>query len=127
MTQILIFHILCKYFIIKIEDNNHKIVSSLKTRNNHRFVRHILHSFDRIFREIDEYNRTYWSKYLFILYVCYGIIAVNMLYITIFAPFKIYHRIFAAYITVIIVVFYLFFMSIVSSVNLRANKLYKLY
>ena len=122
-TQILIFYILCKYFLIKLKEMN-RMFKEEKRMNTNR-IRNILRSFDALYREINEYNTTFWSKFLIIIWLLFGIIIVFSVFIIIFTPIVIGIRIAIIYFTFLYLFMYIFILLITSSVNLEANKSYK--
>ena len=124
-TQILIFYILCKYFSIKLKEMN-RFLKEEKRLNSNR-IRNILHSFDGLYREINEFNTTFWSKFLIIIWLLFGIIIVFAIFIIIFTPIIMEIKIVIIYFTLFYLYMYIFILSIASSVNMEANKSYKLF
>ena len=123
--QIILFYILCKYFLIKLKELN-RLLKEEKRMNTNR-IRFILRSFDALYREIDEYNSTYWSKFLLIIWFLFGIIIILMIYIIIFSEIRMEIKIIIFYILFLYINMYLLILSIASSVNSEANKSYKLF
>ena len=89
-------------------------------------IRNILHSYDALYREIDEYNTTYWSQFLFSVWLFFGVflvIAISLLFFNLPIVMKI--MIFIVIFTLIIL--YIYIMTIASSVNSEANKSYLIF
>ena len=124
-TQILLFYILCKYILIKLKEMN-RMLKEKKRMNTNR-IRNTLHSFNALYREINEYNTTFWSKFLLIIWLLFGIIIIIMTFISIFTPIAMKIRILIFYFTFLYSFMYIFILSIASSVNSEANKSYKLF
>ena len=96
-----------------------------KKRMNTNTIHYIVRSFDALYREIDEYNSTYWSKFLLIIWLLFGIIIIFTIFIIIFTSIRIEIRITIFYFTILYLFMYIFILSIASSVNSEANKSYK--
>ena len=123
--QLLLFFIICKYFKIKFEEQNER-VKKIQTINPNR-IKNILHSYDKLYREINEYNTTYWSKFLFSIWFFFGVFIVVLIYSLFFANVPIVIRILSFYYTIFYLSLYLFIMTNASSLNSEANKSYKIF
>ena len=69
--QIMYFYILCKYFRMKLKN----LENSIPKKNvRKRFIKldRILLKYDDVYREIQEYNATYWSKILCAIWLTFG-------------------------------------------------------
>ena len=77
--QILYLHIICTYLEIKIKSLNN-IIFEMKKQNYFFKIRTILRTYDRIYREINEYNTTYWSKFLANIWFFFGMINILLIY-----------------------------------------------
>lgn len=84
----------------------------------------VLRPFDDIYREIDEYNRTFMSKFLFIVWHIFGSIIVICLYNVLFIRMNIYLNISLVYLLIVWLSFFLFIIFIASSVNYESNRTY---
>ena len=80
LFQFFYFYIICEYLELKVKNLNERVI---QMQRNKRFVRirEILYSFDVIYREINEYNTTYWSKFLAIIWLFFGTLIVFVIYI----------------------------------------------
>ena len=123
--QILLFCIICKYFIIKLKELN-EIMRKMKIINSNK-IKNILNSFDFIYREIDEYNTTYWSKFLCNIWFFFGVFIVVLIFLTFFSNAPSLYKILIFYYVIFFTSLYLFIMSITSSLNSEANKSYKIF
>ena len=123
--QIFLLFILCKYFLIKFEELN-RLLTEKKRMNSNR-VRNILHEFHALFDLINEYNSTYWSKFLLNIWSLLGILNVFLIYVIVFIPIPVIIRISLIYFCIIYCNIFLFILSITSSINLEAKKSYKLF
>ena len=70
--KIIYFYILCRYLRLKLKNLNENV---LQMKRGIRFIRiqNILNEFNEIYLEINEYNTTYWSKFLLIIWFTYGL------------------------------------------------------
>ena len=123
--QLLMFYILCEYFILKLDKCNERLMNT--KRINSRRIRNILRSFDDLYYEITEFNDTYWSKFLFVIWSTFGGFLVFMIHVILLVPVPYLIRIIAFYFTVIMIVLYFFIMTIASSVNHKANESYAIF
>ena len=69
--QLMLFYILCQYFNLKVKNLKDSIIDM---NSGMRFVMitKILRSFNTLYEEINEYNNTYWSKFLFSVWFTFG-------------------------------------------------------
>ena len=119
--QCMFFLIMCQYLKLKMIKLNTDILSMLSGK---KFIsiKNILDSYDELYREINEYNTTYWSKFLFILWTIFGIAIVFILNLLIFKPVHIFNRIILVYVVVIMTIVYALILGTASSVNLLINR-----
>ena len=128
ITSLLIyFIIICKYIVFKLNNLNSQLsqLSQSKSIDNNR-IRNILHSYDALYREIDEYNTTYWSQFLFSVWLFFGIFIVLGLYLIFFTQINLILKILSLYVMINMVILYISIMTIASSLNSKANKSYKI-
>ena len=127
--QILYFFILCRYLRIKLQNLNESINKIKIESNKSKFARisKHLHLFNALNREINEYNVTYWSKFLFIIWLCFGTIIVFMLKIFIYKKINYILRFILIYFTIIFTILFLFTILTAASVNRMAHKSYKIF
>ena len=124
--QILFFFILCRYLRIKLQNlNNSLIKTEIKTDLESKISR-LLRSFDALYREINEYNVTYWSKFLFIIWLCFGTIIVLQIKFVIHKNVKFILRLVEIYSIIVFTILFLFTILTAASINSMAHKSYKL-
>ena len=82
-SQFLYFYLICKYLKMKI-NNLIKFVIESEKSNNFLGISRTLRKYDSIYAEIDEYKTTYWSKFLFIIWLYMGSILTVLLYVVTF-------------------------------------------
>ena len=123
--QLLLFFIICKYFKIKFQEKNER-VKKIQSINPKR-IKNILYSYDRLYREIDEYNTTFWSKFLFSIWFFFGVFIVVLIYLSFFVNVSIVITILSVYYTILYSSLYFFIMTNASSLNSEANKSYKIF
>ena len=124
--QFLYLFILCTYLNIKLKNLNQTLKHMRNYRRFKNFQR-ILHSFDALYREIDEYNTTYWSKFLFSVWSLFGAFIAQLSFIAIFNETNIILKIMICYALFLILILFNFVFFITSSLNSHANKSYKLF
>ena len=124
-VQIFLFYILCKYFLIKLKELNRLLREEKRMKANR--IRNILRECNVIYSGIDEYNSTYWSKFLLIIWFLLGNLNVFIIYVIIFVTMPIFIRFSMMYFFTLYTTMFLFILSIASSVNLEANKTYVLF
>ena len=122
--QIFLFYILCKYFLIKLKELN-RLLREEKRMNANR-IWNIRYKYNFVYSEINEYNSTYWSKFLFIIWLLLGNLNVFIIYVITFITMPIFIRFSMMYFLSLYITMFLFILSITSSVNLEANKTYAL-
>ena len=81
--QFVYFYLICLYLKMKINNLNKIVIESEKS-NNYLGILRTLRKYDSIYTEIDEYNTTYWSKFLFIIWLFMGLFLTVLLYVVIF-------------------------------------------
>ena len=121
---LLSFYIICSQINFKIQSLNERI-EKLKKSFNYYKIREILHSFDSLYKEINEYNTTFWSKFLFAFWLTFGSCDVLLIHICIFGSVEIWLKLFLVYVSVFLGSLFLFIIFTASSVNSNANKTYK--
>ena len=126
-SLVLYFIIICKYILFKLNNLNSQLKHNTQSKsNNNNRIRNILHSYDSLYREIGEYNTTYWSQFLFSVWLFFGAYNILGLHITFLPHIPLVMRILLAYVIIILIILYLTIMTIASSLNLEANKSYKI-
>ena len=122
------FIIICRYSVVKLIDLN----TNMKNYDQNKIInkisiRKMLYSYNYLYREINEYNTTYWSKFLFSVWLFFGVILVFAFYLMLFSTIPIISKIIIFNGTITLSILYIFIMTIASSVNLEANKSYKIF
>ena len=115
------FELLCYYLEIKTKSLNNSIH---KKRNSMMFLR-FAHSMDSLFREINEYNNTFWSKLLLLNWLNLGGAATLFLFISLFKSLLLLEKIVFTYFGVFYSSLFLLFIFKASAVNYEVNKSYK--
>ena len=121
--QFMCFYI-CLYLKFKINSLNERLIE-MKRRMRFIRIRETLQSFDSLYSEINEYNTTFWSKFLFIFWLTYGLNVILFLYITIFIEMSLILKVIFGYTLTIFLFSFLFVIFTASSVTYCANKSYK--
>jgi len=126
--QVVYLYIICLYIKIKLKELNNEItlMSLSKRKINGQTVGDMIRSLSSIYSEINEYNSNYWSKYFLTIWLIFGFCIVVSLYVIIFIGMNIICRIVLIYAIGTLVLIFLFIINTASSVNLEANKSYKL-
>ncbi len=97
-----------------------------KLRANTSQIKTIISSLNLIYNEINEYNTSYWSKYLLSIWLFQGTVIINTLYFILFIPMLNICKYIFIWIEIVFIVTFLLIISTASSVNYEVNKSYKL-
>ena len=82
---------------------------------------------NRLYVEINEYNTTYWSKFLLSVWITCGFVIVINIFIALFVKMPLIIKIIYIYGTLISLIIFITIIFTASSVNSKANKSYKLF
>ena len=77
LYQMAYLFIMCSYLKMKIGSVEEELKQTIKQRRRSLLI--IIKKMYDIFKEIDEYNTTYWSKYLFVFWLIFGTLGVACL------------------------------------------------
>ena len=124
LFQFVCFYLICLYLKIKINSLNESLLE-MKRRKRFIRIRETLQSFDSLYSEINEYNTTFWSKFLAVFWLTFGLVIILLLYVTIFVSFSSIIKFMFIDCLIFIVISFLFLIFTASSVNYCANKSYK--
>ena len=125
--QLVYFYLICYYLTIKMRKFNQmtKKLIRAKIDLNCGLFHKIMISLNKVYIEINDYNRNYWSIYLFWIWMLLTLIIVYGLYLSIFSKIFIIKcmLIFGSIIATLCLILVI---RSASSVNYEANKTYKL-
>ena len=119
LWQMTYFYLLCDYLCIKIKDIQ-KILIQKKRKN----LRHILLKIDKLCAEINDYNSTYWCKYLALVWFIIGLIAVSVLYVVTFLDLSPIPKLILIYALLFLVINITVIMMCASAISFNFGKLY---
>ena len=131
--QMIYIHFVCKYLKLKIDELNESLseLSDKQRVNTFRAIETILKSHDSLYTEINEYNKTFFSKIYLIFWSTFGSATVFFLYISLFTNMLFYVRVLVVYFLILFMAIFLFVIFTASSVNTksfdsysRLNRLY---
>ena len=123
--QFLYFQIICDYLKQRLNNLNEIIIKlnkkkkSIRTKNNFKV-------FVALYREIVEYNATYWSKFLFLVWSLIGLPMVMEIYLLFFTNTNFIIRIVFIYAFFLYMIPFNFIKVKACSVNNEANRSYKI-
>ena len=83
LYQMLYFAIICKYLKLRIKNLNEALMANKRSKRSNR-IPNILNAYDTLYREINHYNTTYWSKFLFFFWLFFGSLTVQLIYMSIY-------------------------------------------
>jgi hypothetical protein len=121
--QSLYLHFLCTYLELKIENLSQNL-NDVKQKKQFPGIRPMLYKYNALLCEINEYNKTYWSKFLAIFWILFGNIVSINIYKIIFVEMPLINTILLTY---VFPLFFTFLNLIISKVCSFNNKLYKKY
>ena len=122
LYKIAYLYIMCSYLKMKIGSVDEEMKQSIKQIRRSPIV--IIKKLYDIFEEINEYNTTYWSKYLFVFWLSFGTIAVGCLSIVIKGSIDTTMTIIWSFVTFYLIALFLFVILTTASVNSVINRTY---
>jgi len=122
--QFLYFYMICKYFRKRLKHLNH-ILIAINVRKPKVRIATILKSFNALYRKIDEYNTTYWSKFVFIIWIYLGSGLTLAIFMMIFRQLPFIMKYSIVYGVFSVTISFLFIIFCASSVNKEENVAYK--
>ena len=121
--QFIQFYIICKYLKQRVRHLD-QILCETKRKRHFRKIAKTLESIDSLYNEINEYNTTFWSKFLFAFWLTFGALIVWLVFSVVFLPFPLMVRIMFIYATVVMSALYLFTILNAAPVSHSVNKFY---
>ena len=123
-NQMFMFNILCKYIRLLLKHSN-QLLKVERTTKTDRIIK-ILRSLNSVYCQIDNFNGSYWSKFLASIWFILGIFNVFTTYVLIYQEMPLFARLSAICLLIQYTVMYFFILSVASSVNSEANTSYAL-
>ena len=123
VTQVFYFYFICFYFKTKINNFN-AILVQIKRKERMFGIGDILNRMNALYREIHHFDSTYWSKFLFIIWLFLGSIITILIYIIVFIEVNVIIKVVLIYGTLLCIVLFNFIFSTASSLNSKINKSY---
>jgi len=122
------FYLVCHYIKIKLREVNQSLKNKIKNkvRITSGYTTQIIKNLTSIYYEINDYNNNFWSKYLLSIWLILGSVINTDLYLSIFGEMHIICRIIFIYSFFVFTLTFMFIINTASSVNLEANRSYKL-
>lgn len=121
--QFAYFYIICSYLKIKITNINNDIKYQIAHRDSSMIIKKI-RALNDIYIEIDDYNRTYFSKFLLSFWVSLGSVFVLLLFEAIFPIVDLVYKVIFTYISGLFAFCIALVIFTPSSLNTEANKSY---
>jgi hypothetical protein len=122
------FYIICFYLKMKFKSlsNEIKVKIERNSRITNNFVKYLVNSYNRIFREVHDYNDNYWSLYLFWVLTTFLTAINTCLFIMIFSEINFFMRFAVIYASIVSYIIFAFIINTASSIAFEALKAYKL-
>ena len=118
------FYIICIYLRFRIRKLNENLV---KTKSwSSLSLSSVLREIDSLYKQINEYNDSFWSKYFATFWLFFGSLILFLLYISLFSKIYIIFNLMFCYGFILLMTFFLFVILNASSVNSEANKSHKI-
>ena len=89
LWKMIYFYLMCYYIKIKSNLINDRIINLMQKINSIK-IKNIMKALNRLYVEINEYNTTYWSKFLLSVWIIFGSVIVVLIYIILFKYFIIF-------------------------------------
>ena len=122
----LYFYIICQYERARLKQTNLDIKNKLETKiRNYRSIMDLIRGLDSIYREIQEFNDSFWSKYTFILVSLQGFVINLFLYESLYGAMQWFIRIIFFYIALTSASFSLSYLATNSKIAKKAFQGYK--
>ena len=121
--QMVYLYLICYYLKSKIRAIDRQVIQSIQL-SRYQNLRQIIQNYYQIYSEINEYNTTFWSKYLFVFWLLFGAIIVLAL-IAIFNDLAIVITLGLCLLTIYMAIIFCMVIFNTSSVNSVANNSYK--
>ena len=118
-NQMFMFNILCKYIRLLLKHSN-QLIKVERTTKTDRIIK-ILRSLNSVYCQIDNFNGSYWSKFLASIWFILGIFNVFTTYVLIYQEMPVFARLSAICLLIQYTVMYFLILSVASSVNSEAN------
>ena len=125
LYQFFVFYIICLYLKMKINSLNERLIE-MKRRKRFIRIRETLQSFDSLYLEINEYNTTFWSKFLILIWLIFSSQITLILNLILFLDINLALLLLFSYFLFLLIQIFLFVIFTASSVNTSANKSYKI-
>ena len=125
--QVIYFYIICRYINIKIKELNQTIKDIVENKllTNRMNVKKTIFSLNQIYLEINDYNNSLWSKFLFTIWLFFGSCIIIVLYSMFFTQMSIINKMIYTYIMILLGMCFIIIITSAFSVNYEANKTYK--
>ena len=124
--QFAYYYIITKYLTLKASSINSNLRAVLNTPGKRKhpvyYVSQVCRQLDAIYREIHEYDRNYWSKFLAIIWLTISFIVSLMCFITLYSRTNIVFKIFFIIAELLFVSILLFLIQITSQIHIECNK-----
>ena len=129
--QTIYFYLIALYLELKLKDmnNNLKNIVKKKTKisNRHSNSSKIIRDYYSIYQEIGEYDATYWSQFLFFIWLTCSTIICTISYFLIFGEMRFFLRLLCLYFDLFYICLLILIIEMSSSVHKEANISYKLF
>ena len=128
LWQWIYFSIICYYLKIKLKESNQQISNIITNKRlfNSKSVLVSIRSINSIYSEINEYNNTFWSKYLLSIWFIFGFVLNLLLFSILFKGLNLFFNLLLIILFLIFITMFVFIVNMSSAVNYEANKSYKL-
>lgn len=121
--QFIYFYINSLYINFKMRNINNFI----KNVKSPRQLKPIFQQLDALYREINDCNTKFCSKFLFSIWQLFGSLIVLTLWMTVFSQLEIFMKLTGTYLFIIFSTMFLFILFTASTVNYEAIKTYKIF
>ena len=123
--QLVYFYLIALYLKSKLKEVNIRLNVGPKGKQPALHLK-IIHDLSKIYAEIYDYNSTYWSQYLLIVWINSGAILSTLSFFLIFGEMAFFIRIFVFYFDIFFILLILLVINTCATVYLEANKSHKL-
>ena len=117
--HLIYFYFICYYLRIRIRSLNKRLEKRVNIYNT-------VINFNQLYKQIQEYNDIFWSKYLLCVWLFMGFSIIDTLFIILFIPFNFIIKLIFIYALLVYGLIFFFVIFTASSVQFEAKKSYKL-
>ena len=92
LYKVVYLYLICYYLKSKIRAVDRQVIHAIKF-SRYEYLRRNIYTYYKIYSEINEYNTTFWSKYLFVFWLTFDSVIVFLIICIFFIPLPLLYKI----------------------------------